>query len=927
MLILLIVQVMPNVFADSNITGIVFDDEGVPLREAQVSSLNGLLIGKTVYTDEGGKFTIQVEESIKQIIILYDNKSTLGWDFIPTIISINELNVKEISIKLIPACSIVPEGDIQFVETENLPTSTTYYVVDEKNSIITLSGFTLLYTKKTSYSNPINVFSQNEIIMPLNYSKIMASSSIIIGNMLANKIFFMDIEGKLIQGEKRLISVTKESVKYNIKFVDEFLENLKINLNNMEKLGFYLAKEKRDILTASTQIEEAKISIKENIFDSSFDVLKKGFIQIRQVSSTLETLRLDAISSVYIILGFLALSAVVAGFLLAENKTISFILNAIFFSIASYVIYVVYPGSLIIPPMNYLLTAAVSIIVFTLLANIIPKLIGYTTNEDNVRMSKVLIPIFSIAKRTLRRRRTRFFFTLLSITLLVMSFVTLTSLSEEYGIISSLNFRGAAPETGVIIRSGSWSDKNPDFMLLSDVELAWLQKLQSINTVSIKYSSQLPRRQITTVAKDMQRVPIMGIIAINSTLESKIINFEQVLIEGNLPKSGEIAIPLSMKEALSAKINDNITIFSTTLRISGILEDTEFSRLQEFDGRDYLPDKLVNVSPPGEAPAYEQYTCEPSEVVILDSNTLTKTVGVGIIRVALGIKQGIDVEILAEKLALERGYQAWSASPNGSTLYRLGSYIEGKGLPLIIPWAIVVLNVIVTMLNSLFERRREISMLSSVGLNPAQIASIFVAEASITGFIAGGIGYLLGLSLYRIMPILGASLEVHQKISAMWSLASIGIAISAVLVGAFAALRNSIVITPSLTRKWKISNQPNTNEPFEIPIPVKFERQLLNDFTDYLVQNLKNKENDPVMRTSSIKLAIDGEKRIITFAYKSTVLNTGNFFTKNTIYIEPNGSGEYNVKLFSIADSVWAHETGSMIRQLIMAWSDRPKKQ
>ncbi|MBM3291842.1 hypothetical protein FJY84_04105, partial [Candidatus Bathyarchaeota archaeon] len=642
-LILLLVQFMPNAFADSSINGIVLDEKGVPLKGAQISSLNGLLLGKTVYTGDDGKFAIQPEDGFKQIVITYDNKSSLGWDFVPTIISINELNEKEISIKLIPACSLVPEGDIQFVETENLPTSTTYYVVDNKNSIVTLSGFTLSYTKKASYSNPVNVFSQNEIILPLNYSKIMASSSIIIGNMLANKIFFMEIEGTLIQGEKRLISVTQESVKYNVEFVDKFLENLKINLNNMEKLGFYLAKEKRDILTATTRIEEAKVSIKENIFDSSYDVLKKGFIQIRQVSATFETLRLDAISSVYIILGFLALSAVVAGFLIVENKTVSFILSVIFYSIASYIIYIVYPGSQIIPSMNYLQTAIASIIVFTLLANIIPKLIGYTTNEDNVRTSKVLIPIFSIAKRTLRRRRTRFFFTLLSITLLVMSFVTLTSLSEEYGIISSLNFRGAAPGTGVVIRTGSWSEKNPDFMLLSDVELAWLQKLQSIDTISIKYSSQLPRRQMTTIVKDIQKVPIMGIIAINSTLESDIINFEKVLIEGNLPKSGEIAIPLSMKEALSAKINDDITIFSITLKISGILDDIEFSRLQEYDGRNYLPDKLVNVSPPGEAPSYEQYTCDPSEVIILDSNSITKVVGVGIIRVALSTKHGIDV--------------------------------------------------------------------------------------------------------------------------------------------------------------------------------------------------------------------------------------------------------------------------------------------
>ena len=92
--------------------------------------------------------------------------------------------------------------------------------------------------------------------------------------------------------------------------------------------------------------------------------------------------------------------------------------------------------------------------------------------------------------------------------------------------------------------------------------------------------------------------------------------------------------------------------------------------------------------------------------------------------------------------------------------------MEGEGLPLIIPWAIVVLNVVVTMLNSLFERRREINILSSVGLNPAEIASIFVAEASIMGFIAGGLGYLLGLSFYRLMPLLGLTLEVQQKVSA-----------------------------------------------------------------------------------------------------------------------------------------------------------------
>ena len=200
----------------------------------------------------------------------------------------------------------------------------------------------------------------------------------------------------------------------------------------------------------------------------------------------------------------------------------------------------------------------------------------------------------------------------------------------------------------------------------------------------------------------------------------------------------------------------------------------------------------------------------------------------------------------------------------GSVFAALGSYLEGKGLPLVIPWAIVVLNVVVTMLNSLFERRREISILSSVGLNPAEIASIFVAEASITGFIAGGLGYLAGLAFYKLMPLLGLALEVHQKVSAVWSLAAIGISISAVLVGALAALRSSIVITPSLTRKWKLDDSMGGfDKPWEIPVPVRLEPEEVDSFVGYLQERLRGLENDQVKVTSKVKVEERGTTRIV----------------------------------------------------------------
>ena len=331
----------------------------------------------------------------------------------------------------------------------------------------------------------------------------------------------------------------------------------------------------------------------------------------------------------------------------------------------------------------------------------------------------------------------------------------------------------------------------------------------------------------------------------------------------------------------------------------------------------------MNLSPPGDPAYWERQATLASEAALVDYSTARLTRSLGVTRIALAVEEGRDA--FAERLALQRGYLTWSASGTGVVYSALGSYLEGKGLPLVIPWAIVVLNVVVTMLNSLFERRREISILSSVGLNPAEIASIFVAEASITGFIAGGLGYLAGLSLYTLMPALGLALEVHQKVSAVWTLAAIGISISAVLVGAFAALRSSIVITPSLTRKWKmVEGQGGFNAPWVIPVPVKMEAADVDSYVDYMLDRLKGLEHDQVRLTARVAMERRGEARVVSFIYKSYQATTGNFYTKNSVYVEPS-DGVYVVRLESAGGEDWAHETGTLIRLITMEWSNRPR--
>jgi hypothetical protein len=315
--------------------------------------------------------------------------------------------------------------------------------------------------------------------------------------------------------------------------------------------------------------------------------------------------------------------------------------------------------------------------------------------------------------------------------------------------------------------------------------------------------------------------------------------------------------------------------------------------------------------------------CEPSEYVIVHISDALSVTLVGISRVAIKVDDGVDARSFAERLALERGYAAWSASAEGLYTAHLGVYFEGKGLPLMVPWAIVVLNVVVTMLNSMFERRREIHILSSVGLNPAQISAIFVAEASIIGLTAGGLGYLGGLGIYKGMALIGLSLEVRQKVSAFWSLASIGIAMTAVLMGAFASLKSSVVITPSLMRRWRIEDQGGGFEAIEIPIPVRLLREEVDGFVAYVVGALRDLEGDPIKTTSSIKVFdAEGEDVKIEFIYKAPTSTIGNFYTRNTLLIERDGeNGEVAVRLMSFGDYNWAHTVGSLVRMIVVRWS------
>ncbi|MCX6641922.1 MAG: ABC transporter permease, partial [Candidatus Bathyarchaeota archaeon] len=521
-------------------------------------------------------------------------------------------------------------------------------------------------------------------------------------------------------------------------------------------------------------------------------------ITLRQTFIDLETLQLDASFSIYSIVGFVAISAVMLGFLFSNSSGIKTMISLTLYTLMLIVIYIVYPGSSTIPTMRFVLVGVSAFATVLGTALFIPLFLGRAVGGEQVNLLAVIVPIFSIAKRSLMRRRLRFLLTISSITVLVMSFVALTSFSEGYGLVTSRVSNNLVPFGGVMIRAGDWKLDNPTYLMLTEPEIQWLKGQQEVDMVVRKAMNPPLISPLFRVGGNR----VFGVIGIEPG-EDAITSIGSTLISGKLPGPGEFAASRLLCEKLEIKIGDGLTVKTTPLKLSGILDDAELRWMRDLDGDDYLPQKMVNINPPGDAPFYVPQTCEPEEVIFLNIVDCMKMSFASVSRLALKLQSDVTADAYAERLTLDRGYQTWSDSVKGVKYASLSTFLEGKGLPLVVPWAIVVLNVVVTMLNSLYERRREINILSAVGLNPTEIASIFVAEASIIGFIGGGIGYLAGITLYKVMPALGLAVDVHMKVSIFWSIASIGIAISAVIVGAIVALRNSVVITPSLVRKWK----------------------------------------------------------------------------------------------------------------------------
>jgi hypothetical protein len=187
-----------------------------------------------------------------------------------------------------------------------------------------------------------------------------------------------------------------------------------------------------------------------------------------------------------------------------------------------------------------------------------------------------------------------------------------------------------------------------------------------------------------------------------------------------------------------------------------------------------------------------------------------------------------------------RGRDAYLYSSIGMTSF------AGMG-NLFIPILIAALIVLNTMLGAVYERVREISIYSSVGLAPIHVAFLFIAEAMVYAIIGAVVGYLLGQTVAWALVKWNLLAGLTLNYSSMSTVTSTLIVMAVVLGSTvYPAIKASRMAVPDIERKWKLPEPEGDEWRFDLPFTVLQEEALgLNIFMrDYFEAHADESASD-----------------------------------------------------------------------------------
>ncbi|MCK4581847.1 hypothetical protein KAU18_00915, partial [Candidatus Bathyarchaeota archaeon] len=313
--------------------------------------------------------------------------------------------------------------------------------------------------------------------------------------------------------------------------------------------------------------------------------------------------------------------------------------------------------------------------------------------SGGIGLLDAVVSVSSIAKRNLRRRKIRSGLTLVTLLALTMSFVALTSMSTNYGLIYTRLDDRAPGIDGLTLRNPSYEPKATyvekgggeeggdrvwsmidagNFRPVTESTVEWVLRRDDVEEVTLKAES-LPSINSYFRAGAAR---INGVVGVQTEKERLLEALDDCVVEGEpLRDDGTCLVHVSLITGNVTQVGGYITLYdrATTpfrsrpsassgysfhrLEVVGTFDDG-ILEVRDADGGDLLPQKH-------EATYYrsttfvEAVSCSPQEVVITTLNSSIALGDVQVSRLGIELSDTVDSEAIGKGMALAREFRIW----------------------------------------------------------------------------------------------------------------------------------------------------------------------------------------------------------------------------------------------------------------------------
>ncbi|KJR99928.1 MAG: ABC-type antimicrobial peptide transport system, permease component [Desulfobulbaceae bacterium BRH_c16a] len=458
---------------------------------------------------------------------------------------------------------------------------------------------------------------------------------------------------------------------------------------------------------------------------------------------------------------------------------------------------------------------------------------------EEISRWNAFVAAFFLGISNLRRRRLRTILTcttLVILTFTIMSFTTIKSNRQQV----RLAFQPLAPYQGLLLKKVNSQSLPPQ---ATDI-LVGSMPADSKPAPRVWLEGRDPSRPvIVPLRRDGREIEIKGLIGLSPN-EAHVTGLDTILTSGRW-FNDEDKLAIILEEGMAARLGiatsseETITLMGSPYTVIGTFRADALEKALDLDGEPLTP--VIFPEEAGREMAEEEFEALESgedirsfqsryrhipagQTAIIPAGTLLAAGG-KLKNVAIKLDDPDTIGVIAAGLTDRFSLAIFTGEPDGVWLYNISDTLNYSGVPnIIIPLLISVLIVLNTMISSVYERKGEIGVYTSVGLAPSHVGFLFVAEAMALAVISVVIGYLvaqISAALFSATP-LWAGITVNY--SSLAGVAAMGLVITVVLISVLYPARVAARIAiPDVNRTFRLPQPVDNSILVTLPFLMKFQ--------------------------------------------------------------------------------------------------------